>query len=184
MSTRDLAGFTGLGYNKGRNIIWQSLWVATSSLVVERTWCPSSLRVAILKAFGATIGRGVLIRQRVRIHWPWKLTIADHVWIGVDAWLLNLEPITIGSNVCISQGAFLCTGSHDHRSPTFEFDNGPIVVEDGAWIATRATVLRGVTIGAGAVVGAGALITQSLARGSTALAPRGTVIQSNEAQQL
>ena len=184
MIERNLAGFTGEGYVKGRNIFWQSLWVAASSLVVERTWCPSALRVAVLKAFGAKIGQGVLIRQHVRVHWPWKLTIADYVWIGVDAWLLNLEPIAIGSNVCISQGAFLCTGSHDHRSPTFEFDNGPIVVEDGAWIAARATVLRGVTIGAGAVVGAGVLITQSLARGSTALPPRGTVIHSNEAQQL
>ena len=175
MTERDLAGFTGVGYDKGRNIVRQALWVATSSLVIERTWCPARLRVGILRAFGATIGRGVHIRQHVRIHWPWKLTIADNAWIGVDAWLLNLEPITIGSNVCISQGVFLCTGSHDHRSPTFEFDNAPIVIEDGAWVAARATVLRGVTVGAGAIVGATALVTKSVPAGARVLAPRADI---------
>lgn len=170
MTGRDLAGFTGAGYDKGRNIVWQALWVATSSVLIERIWCPARLRVPILRAFGAKIGEGVLIRQHVRIHWPWKLTIDDNVWIGVDAWLLNLEPITIGSNVCISQGVFLCTGSHDRHSPTFEFDNAPIVIKDGAWIAARATVLRGVTVGAGALVGATALITSSVPQDVAVLA--------------
>jgi putative colanic acid biosynthesis acetyltransferase WcaF len=175
MTERSLAGFTGAGYDKGRNIVGQALWVATSSLIIERTWCPANLRVGILRLFGAKIGKGVYIRPHVRIHWPWKLTIADNVWIGVDAWLLNLEPITIGSDVCISQGAFLCTGSHDHRSPTFEFDNAPIVIEDGAWIAARATVLRGVTVGTGAIVGATALVTKSVPAGASVLAPRAVV---------
>ena len=49
---------------------------------------------------------------------------------------------------------YLCTGSHDRKSPTFEFDNGPIVIEDGVWLCARSTVLRGVTIGANSVVGA------------------------------
>jgi putative colanic acid biosynthesis acetyltransferase WcaF len=173
--TRDLAGFTGAGYNKGRNKLWQAAWVAASSLVFERTWCPPKLRILVLRAFGADIGSGVLIRQHVRIHWPWKLRIADNVWIGVDAWLLNLEHITIGSNVCISQGAFLCTGSHDYRSPTFEFDNAPIVIEDGAWIAARATVLRGVTVGADALVGATTLLTKSIPPGAKALASPPTI---------
>jgi putative colanic acid biosynthesis acetyltransferase WcaF len=168
--SRKLAGFTGSGYSKGRSKIVQSLWVAASGLIVERVWCPSSLRVAILRLFGARIGQGVLIRHNVRIHWPWKLTVGDDVWIGVDAWLLNLEPITIGSDVCISQGAMLCTGSHDAKSPTFEFDNAPITVKDGAWIAARATILRGVNIGRGAVIGATALVHSNVPDGSRVLA--------------
>jgi putative colanic acid biosynthesis acetyltransferase WcaF len=175
VSERNLAGFTGVGYDKGRGIFWQATWVAASSLAVERTWCPPKLRVVILRAFGAKIGKNVNIRQHVRIHWPWKLRIANDVWIGVDAWLLNLEPITIGSNVCISQGVFLCTGSHDRRSPTFEFDNAPIVIGDGSWIAARATVLRGVTVGPNALVGATALLTHSLASGASAFAPSAVI---------
>ena len=71
-----------------------------------------------------------------------------------------------------STGVLLCTGSHDHRSPSFEFDNAPIVVEDGAWAAARATVLRGVTVGREAVVGATALVTSDVSPGQ--IVPSGT----------
>jgi putative colanic acid biosynthesis acetyltransferase WcaF len=168
---RRLRGFTGAGYDKGRGPVPQVAWMAVSGLIVTRWWCPAGVRVRILRGFGATIGDGVLIRHRVRIHWPWKLTVGDDSWIGEDAWILNLEPVTIGSDVCISQGVLICTGSHDRRSPTFEFDNAPVVVEDGAWVAARATVLRGVTIGHDAVVGATALIAADVPPRTTVLAP-------------
>ena len=128
----------------------------------------------MLRAFGATVGNGVLIRHRVRIHWPWKLSIGDNTWVGEEAWLLNLEPIMIGSDACISQGVLLCTGSHDRHSPTFEFDNAPITVGDRVWIGARTTVLRGVSIGSDALIGACALVVKDVAEGSTVLAPRAT----------
>lgn len=177
ISKRRLGDFQGFGYDKGRSKFVQVLWAAASVLIVEKLWCPPSLRVRILKAFGAEIGERVLIRQGVRIHWPWKLRVGNDVWIGVDAWLLNLEYIEIGSDVCISQDAMLCTGSHQLRSPSFEFDNAPIVVGDGAWIAARATILRGVTIGTGVVVGATALVTKSVPDGFMVLAPAATMME-------
>jgi putative colanic acid biosynthesis acetyltransferase WcaF len=170
---RALSSFTGSGYDKGRGIGAQAAWLFVRGLVFTRWWCPNLLRVAILRAFGATIAHGVLIRHDVRIHWPWKLTIGADSWIGERAWILNLEPVVIGANVCVSQEALLCTGSHDHRSPSFEFDNAPIEIGDGAWIALRATVLRGVTIGRGAVVGANALVVDDVAPDSVVMAPRG-----------
>jgi len=168
---RDLAGFTGRGYSKGRPAPVQAAWLLASGLVVMRWWCPNRVRVAILRGFGAQIGTGTRIRHGVRIHWPWKLVVGDSSWIGEGAHVLNLEPITIGSDVCISQDVLLCSGSHDRRSPTFEFDNAPIVVEDGVWIAARATVLRGVRIGADAVVGATALVSRDVPAGELVLAP-------------
>lgn len=168
---RRLSGFTGHGYDKGRGPIWQAAWFFVSGLIVVRWWCPPALRIVILRAFGADIGRKVLIRHRVRIHWPWKLTVGDNSWIGEEAWILNLEQVTIGRDVCISQGVLLCTGSHDRLSPTFEFDNAPIVVEDGAWVAARATVLRGSRIGHDSVVGATALVAGTVPPGSLVAAP-------------
>ena len=174
-TNRDLAGFTGIGYDKGRGVAWQAGWQVASALFVMPWFIPVRVRVAVLRAFGARIGAGVNLRSGVRVHWPWKLSIGEHSWIGERVWILNLEPVEIGAHACVSQAAFLCTGSHDRRSPTFEFDNAPIRIGDGAWIAARATVLRGVEIGDDALVGATALVTADVVPGATVLAPRATV---------
>ncbi|MDH6196212.1 putative colanic acid biosynthesis acetyltransferase WcaF [Mycobacterium frederiksbergense] len=172
---RSLAARRGRPYDKGRGLGTQMLWVALSTLVVTQVWCPNRLRCAILRWFGAQIGEGVLIRHRVTIQWPWKLSIGDNSWIGVGSELYNLADIVIGSNVCVSQHVFLCTGSHDRWSPTFEFDNGPITIEDGVWICARSTVLRGVTIGAGSVVGAMSLVYRDVPPQSMVRAPQPVV---------
>lgn len=165
----DLSGCTG--YDKGRGFVQQVLWQAVSGLIFIRWWCPASFRVTILRAFGAQIGEGVNIKPRVRIHWPWRLSIGDHSWIGEDAWILNLVHISIGAQSIVSQSVLLCSGSHDIHSPTFELDNAPVTIGNGSWIATRATVLRGVTVGDNAVVGAGALVIKDVPDGGVVHAP-------------
>lgn len=152
--SRSLAGFQGHGYDKGRPRYIQAAWFAVQNLIFWKWWLPARLRPKLLRAFGANVGDGVFIRHRVRVLWPWKLTVGDNTWIGEDAWILNLEPVSIGHDVCISQGAFLCGGSHDMTSPTFEYDNGSITVDDEVWIGAQAMILRGVTVGKGAVVAA------------------------------
>lgn len=152
---RRLDTFTPHGYDKGRSLPWQAAWFAASHLLFQSWWLPARLRPVILRAFGARVGDGVNIRNGVRIHWPWKLAVGDHAWIGEGAWLLNLEPVEIGAHACVSQEAVLCTGSHDRRSPSFDFDNAPIRVGEGAWVAIRAIVLRGTTVPPGSTVPAG-----------------------------
>lgn len=147
-----------LGYDRGRSFPWQLAWVATSHLVVRTWWCPKSLRVRVLRAFGARIGERVEIRHDVRIHWPWKLTVGDDVWIGVGATILDLEPVVIGDNVCISQEVFVSTGSHDHRSHDFRFANAPVEVGEGSWLALRSVVLAGTRVPPRTVVGAGEIV--------------------------
>lgn len=161
-----LGAFTLAGYDKGRGVLWQAAWFAAQNLVFGQWWFPRRWRPALLRVFGAQVGTGVTIRHRVRVLWPWKLTIGNDTWVGEDAWLLNLEPITLGSDVCISQQAFLCTGSHDHDSEDFRYDNGPITVEDGVWVAAGALVLRGVTVGTGSLVAARAVVTRDTEPGT------------------
>jgi putative colanic acid biosynthesis acetyltransferase WcaF len=176
MPERSLSIFTSHGYNKGRGIATQTAWMLFHSTVFKHWWCPNVVRIQILRLFGASIGDNVLIRHGVRIHWPWKLRVGRDSWIGENAWILNLEPVSIGSNVCISQEVLLCTGSHDYRSPSFEFDNAPITIGDGVWVAARATVLRGVTIGARSVIGATALVTSDIRADQMIVAPKATQI--------
>jgi putative colanic acid biosynthesis acetyltransferase WcaF len=168
---RDLALFTTAGYDKGRPVWIQAAWFATMNLIFMKWWCPATLRPKILRAFGANIAHGVFIRHRVRVLWPWKLTIDQNCWIGEGAWLLNLEPITIDRDVCISQDALICTGGHDPRAVDFAYRNSPISLGTGSWIGARAIVLPGVSIGSGAVVGAGAVVAHDVPQGATILCP-------------
>ena len=163
---RSLASFRGTGYDKGRPYIVQAAWFATQNLLFSKWWLPQVLRPKLLRLFGAQVGRNVLIRHHVRVLWPWKLAIGDNCWIGEDAWMLNLEPVSIGHDACLSQGTFLCTGSHDMTSPSFEYDNGPITIGDGVWIGAQAMILRGVTIGRGSVIAARTRVSSDVSSGS------------------
>jgi putative colanic acid biosynthesis acetyltransferase WcaF len=159
---RDLSQFDPDGYNRGRGGLWQALWHFVSFVFFQPFWMPRSWRPEILRLFGAKVGRGVIIRHDVRIMWPWKLSIADHSWLGEGLRIINLETIEIGANVCISQGVMLCSGSHDYRKISFPYRNRPIRIRDGSWIAARALVLPGVTVGAGAVIAAGEVVRSDL----------------------
>lgn len=174
-SNWSLGARRGHPYDKGRGFLAQASWVAVSTLFFTQVWFPGRLRPALLRLFGADIGTNVLIRHRVRVQWPWNLSIGDDSWVGTDAELYNLDRITIGSDVCISQHVYVCTGSHDRKSPTFDFDNGPIVVENGVWLCARATVLRGVTIGANSVVGATCLVAENVPPNSVVRPPRALI---------
>ena len=162
----DLRAHSGKRYEKGRPLPWQVAWHVVSHLVFQKWWFPARLRPAVLRAFGATIGDGVLIRQDVRIHWPWRLTVAGPAWIGHGAWILNLADVVIEPDVCLSQEALLCTGSHDRKDVAFEHDNGPIRLGAGSWVCARAVVLPGTTIGDHAIVPAGVVARGDVRAGS------------------
>jgi putative colanic acid biosynthesis acetyltransferase WcaF len=168
-SIRDLASFSKAEYDKGRPKWVQATWFVTMNLFFSPWWVPASLRVAILRVFGADMGNNILIRHRVRVLWPWKLRVGDNSWIGEGAWLLNLEAIDIGRNVCISQEAMLCTGGHNHRAASFDYENGPITIHDGAWVGARAIVLPGTVLGIDSVVGAGTVASKDIPANSVVL---------------
>jgi putative colanic acid biosynthesis acetyltransferase WcaF len=158
-----LSTYSSAGFDRGASWLKEALWLLVS-LVLFRL-CPfafSPLKCTVLRAFGARIGRNVTVKPQVKITFPWKLTIGDHVWLGEECWLLNLERITIGSNVCISQRAFLCTGNHNYQLPAFNLITQPVTVEDGAWIGAGAWVGPGVIVGDHAVLSAGSVATKNL----------------------
>lgn len=70
--------------------------------------------------------------------------------------------LKIGDNVDIAQEVNIWTEDHDYNSPSFKSQVKPVFIEDYVWIATRATILPGVTIGKGAVVACGAVVTKDV----------------------
>lgn len=149
----DLGTYTPGSFARGRPALVEALWILVQALFVS-SWIPGSWhRRALLKLFGADIAAGVVFKPGVRIKFPWRLTIGANSWIGEDAWIDNLADVRIGANCCISQGAYLCTGSHDWSARGFDLITRPITLEPGVWIAARASVGPGVTAGRGAVLG-------------------------------
>jgi putative colanic acid biosynthesis acetyltransferase WcaF len=147
---------------RGRSaIVVQLWWIIQATLFRASPQGLYGFRRGLLRLFGAQIGTKVLIRPTVRITYPWRIKIGDHAWIGDYATLYSLAAIEIGANAVVSQHAYLCAGTHDYRSPTFDMVVKPIVVEDQAWVAARAFVHPGVRIGRGAIVGAGSVLTGS-----------------------
>ncbi|HLK62883.1 MAG TPA: WcaF family extracellular polysaccharide biosynthesis acetyltransferase [Bryobacteraceae bacterium] len=161
MSAVDLSAFHNEWYRPGRSRLVQAAWFFLGSPLVRFPLLPlSGARLAVLRLFGARIGRGVVIKPGVRVKYPWLLTTGDHCWIGEDCWIDNLAEVTLGSDVCISQGAYLCCGNHDWSDPAFGLLVGKISVADGAWIGARAVVGPGSIVGECAVVTAGSVVTR------------------------
>lgn len=139
------------------------LWYFMNILIFKTMLpIPSSIKVKILRFFGAKIGNNILIKPHVNIKYPWFLTIGDNCWIGEDVWIDNLAQVTIGSNVCLSQGAYLLTGSHDYKKEEFGLILGEIVLEDGVWIGAKAIVCPNIICKSHSVLAVGSVATKDL----------------------
>lgn len=151
----DLSRFDNSGFDRGASRVKEALWFACKAVffLPAFPW-PSSLRAALLRLFGAKVGAGAVIRSRVNITFPWRLRLGDHAWIGEEVLILSLAEVAVGDSVCLSQRAFLCTGSHDHRRDDFALITKPIRIGDGAWVGANAFVGPGADIGSGSVVAA------------------------------
>lgn len=129
----------------------------------------SRTRTALLRAAGMHIGERSLVQGSLRI--TGAINACDLISIGTFTLVsgdLHLDvgaAIQIGDQVRIGHGVALLTVDHDvgpeeMRSGARKF--GPIVIGNGAWIASRVIVLPGVTIGAGSIVAAGAVVSRDV----------------------
>ena len=146
MNKTDLSTFNNSWYKPGAGFIKRTLWYYTNVLFFLNPWNPfSSLKVFLLRLYGAKIGKGVIIKPSVNIKYPWFLTIGNNVWIGEKVWIDNLAKVETGNNVSISQGAMLLCGNHNYKKSTFDLIVGEIILEDGVWIGAKSIVAPGVT---------------------------------------
>jgi putative colanic acid biosynthesis acetyltransferase WcaF len=141
-------------------LLWQIVQVTLFACSPQPLYC---WRRFLLRAFGARIGRKVLVRPSARITYPWKVSIGNFSWIGDHAELYSLGPISIGANSVISQRSYLCAGTHAHDIPDFPLVARPICVGDEVWIAADVFIAPGVTIGKGAIIGARSSVFDDIA---------------------
>ena len=167
-STPDEAPVIDLSKAPGERAAWDKpkivvyLWAVAELVFVTNAWqISSSLRVRVLRLFGAEIGEGVIYRPRTRVKFPWKLHIGARSWVGEGVWIHNQDHVYIGSDVSISQETMITTGSHAHRTD-MALIMRPVTIEDGAWITSRCMILGGVTIGRSALVGPMTVVKQDV----------------------
>lgn len=162
----DLRKYDQSGFDRGRSgwviLLWWLVQAIAFPLTPHQLHAPRS---ALLRLFGAKIGKGVVIRPTARFTYPWKVEIGDYSWIGDDVVFYSLDDIRIGCHSVISQKCYLCTGNHDFQDSTFSLVTAPIAIGNGVWVATDCFVGPGVEIGANTIVGARSSVFRSLPAG-------------------
>ncbi len=163
---QDLSKFVQpVGFRGRSAIVVQLWWIVQASLFALSPQFMYRWRVFLLRMFGASIGKGVLIRSTTRVTYPWKLRIGNNVWVGDDSIIYNLAEVSIGSNVSIAHRVYLCTGMHNYSKVEFDITALPIFIEDEVWLPNDVFVGPGVRIGRGAVVGARSSVFSDLPEG-------------------
>ncbi|MCI4668420.1 MAG: WcaF family extracellular polysaccharide biosynthesis acetyltransferase [Bacteroidia bacterium] len=159
----NLLAFNNDWYKPGGSAIKRVLWFLVNAVFLINPIIPfSSLKVGLLRLFGAKIGKGVIIKPGVNIKYPWRLTVGNHVWIGERVWIDNLADVKIGNDVCISQGAMLLTGNHNYKKAAFDLMIGEIILEEGVWIGAQCLVAPGVNCKSHAILSAASVTSTDL----------------------
>jgi putative colanic acid biosynthesis acetyltransferase WcaF len=163
MRYQDLARFrVPPGFRGKSALVVQLWWIVQALLFHPSPQVCFGWRRFLLRLFGARIGRAVLNRPSAEFTYPWKITIGDFSWIGDGAILYSLGEISIGAHSVISQYCYLCAGSHDPRSVSFDLVAKPISVGSECWLATDVFVAPGISIGDAAIVGARSTVLHDL----------------------
>ncbi|WP_370623810.1 hypothetical protein [Polynucleobacter sp. P1-05-14] len=90
------------------------------------------------------------------------MQFGDAVGIGDSVTLYSMDKIRIGDYAVISQGANVCTGSHDFNTSNFQLFSKPIIIGARAWICSEVFIHPGVSVAEGVVIGARSVVIKSV----------------------
>jgi maltose O-acetyltransferase len=144
------------------SLIRERVWRVAVNILSASEATPLKYRSVILRKFGSQVGKRVIIQSGVKVSTP-SLTIGDDVYINRDVRINNFARVEIKDKVALAPGVMVTTVGHDTSDP--ERRQGPtsfapVVIGEGTWVGTRATILPGVTIGRGCVIAAGAIVNR------------------------
>jgi putative colanic acid biosynthesis acetyltransferase WcaF len=144
--------------NRFARLLWHVAWLG----LFRPTPPPlHGWRCWLLRRFGARIAPGCHVYSDAQIWAPWNLVMEPLSCLGPRVICYSMATIHLGTRAVVSQGAHLCTGSHDYTSENFQLFASPITIGADAWICAEAFLGPGVVIGDGAVIGARAVVMRS-----------------------
>ena len=144
--------------------LYKILWIITWTLLIRPypRAIASKFEVFLLRLFGAKVGKGCNIYSSAKILVPYNLVIGDNVTLADRLLIQNTALVEIKSNSIISQGTYLCAGTHNMYKSTFDTIRKPIIIGENVWIAAECFVGPGVKVGDGAVAGARSCIFKDI----------------------
>lgn len=137
-------------------LLWSIVWTLLARPLprsLGRGW-----KRFLLRCFGAKIHRTAHIYSSAKVYYPANLIMEANSCMASEVNCYNVDIVKIGSNTIVSQGAYLCTASHNIHNPEFPLITAPIVLEDQVWVGAETFIGMGVTVCQGAVVGARAAV--------------------------
>lgn len=95
------------------------------------------------------------------------LIIGNNVGIAQNCFIQVRGKVTIGNNVILGPGVSIFSENHNFSDLTkFINEQGEtrqgITIEDGVWIASGATILDGVNVGANSIIAAGSIVNKDV----------------------
>jgi putative colanic acid biosynthesis acetyltransferase WcaF len=146
-----------------RNRLARVAWNMTYHLLFKPSPRPfHEWRSFLLRRFGATIGKHCHVYPKAIIWAPWNLEMDDYAGMADEVNCYSIATVSLGKKAVISQGTYLCTGTHDYTDPNFQLCAHPIKIGDRAWLCAESFICPGVTVGDGAVVGARSVVTTNI----------------------
>ncbi len=145
--------------HKALRALFSLVWTLTAR------WTPPQMRrwrLFILKLFGAKLHSTASVRGGAKIWYPPNLEMAAHSVLADGVNCYNMAKILIGEGTIVSQGAFLCGGTHDFRLGSNPLQTRPILLGPRVWIAAEAFVAPGTEVPEGCVIGARAVVFGTL----------------------
>lgn len=119
-------------------------------------------RRMLLRAFGADIAERAKVYPTTRIWAPWNVSMGVDSCFGPDVDVYSMARISLGARATVSQRSFLCCGTHQVHSPTFDLITLPITIGANAWVAAEAFIGPGVVVGDWAVIAARACVVRNV----------------------
>jgi putative colanic acid biosynthesis acetyltransferase WcaF len=146
-----------------RNRVARGVWGIVWLLLFRPSPRPlHAWRRLLLRIFGAKVGADCAIYPSAKIWAPWNLICEDTVAIASNVDVYNPAPIWLHTHAIVSQGAYLCGATHSVHIASFQLVSKSITIGPYAWVAARATVMPGVSLGMGAVLALGGVATKDI----------------------
>jgi len=109
--------------------------------------------------------KGLWIEPPFFCDYGYNIHTGKNVFFNFNCCVLDVMPVTIGSNVLIGPNVQIYTATHplDARTRNTWLESAkPVSIGDSVWIGGGAVICPGVTIGNGVVIAAGAIVTRSV----------------------